>query len=190
LQQFIDPLPGHNATAARALNDLGQVVGVTGDAQTARAFVYGNGTMKNLGVLPGSNVSRAYDINNKGQIVGASATSAGDSWAWQAYKPFIYSNGAIKELPSLGRGGTAYSINDYGQVVGQLGNPFGDYLETTAFVYSGGKMIDLNTLPEVISTHNRIQAAIKINNAGQILAYYAYSSNYVLLTPIRPQPNP
>ena len=67
-------LPGDTSSAAQAINDTGQVVGISNSPGTQRAFLYSNGTMTDLNTLlpPGSGwvLYEATGINNAGQICG------------------------------------------------------------------------------------------------------------------------
>jgi probable HAF family extracellular repeat protein len=80
----------------------------------------------------------------------------------------------MQDLGTLSGGFTAaYAINDAGQVVGLSGS--------RAFLYSGGKMMDLNyLLPQ--GTPATLWSAQAINNRGQILAMGSDGHDY-LLTP-------
>lgn len=60
---------------AYAINDLGQVVGLsfTPGFALLHAFLWQDGTMTDLGALPDWTASRALGINNEGQVVGSSS---------------------------------------------------------------------------------------------------------------------
>ena len=169
-------------TQPHAINNSGQVVGFTGNFGWMRAFLYSNGEMTNLGTLPGDIWSDAYDINNSGQVAGSSFSSASGT-----SRAFIYSN---KEMTNLGTlagdtGSTAYDINDNSQVVGFSFTVNGGlYDRRRAFLYSGGIMIDLNSLIDPTSGW-QLTVAYGINNLGQIVGEGIYNGNTraFLLTP-------
>jgi probable HAF family extracellular repeat protein len=115
-----------------------------------------------------------------------------------SYQAFIYENGAMQALGTLG--GTesyAFDINDVGQVVGNS-NLIGRPNTLNAFLYDDGKMIDLNSWAEIgggALAHDTLLSAVGINDSGQILVDGLYNSGYgppeqaaFLLTPI-PQTN-
>src|SRR6266853_1805874 len=106
---------GGTFSAPRAINEAGQVVGVSQTAtDESRAFLWDNGTMINLGTLPnGSISSEAVAINGRGQIVGRVVTVSRQSRA------FLWDNGNMIDLGTLGGCCTfAQAINGRGQVVG------------------------------------------------------------------------
>jgi probable HAF family extracellular repeat protein len=68
-------------------------------------------TLTDLGTLGGEE-SVAYDLNEKGQVVGKSQTASGD---WHA---FLWKDGSMKDLGSLGGESCACAINEKGEVAG------------------------------------------------------------------------
>jgi probable HAF family extracellular repeat protein len=153
-----------------ALNNSGQVVGylLNRPGPDPIAFLYDDGVMTELGLMPGGYASEANGINDKGQIVGSAYLGAGK-------RAFLYGeNGTMTNLGTLPNPGTygssgAHDINDFGQVVG-----YSDTLEGStdlqpdehAFLYEGGSMKDLGTLPSYDGSR-----ASAINNPGQIVGY-------------------
>ena len=148
---------GGGATAARAMNNLGHVVGDSAlpNAAGQRAYVYRNGQLTNLGTL-GGNYSVAEGINDYGQIVGF-AHRAGAVIG----TAFLYENGKMIDLGTLGGdSSSARDINNHGQIVG-TSNTDGRGLR--AFIYENGHMTDLGTLGGPRSGANAI------NELGQIV---------------------
>lgn len=84
---------GGGETEANAINNVGDVVGCSvraiNGASVARAFVYRNGQMTDIGALTSEGSSCASDINDTGVIVGNSASATGEQRA------FVYQNGTI-----------------------------------------------------------------------------------------------
>lgn len=151
---------------ANAINNHGQVVG---RASNGRAFLYSNGTMKDLGTLQGSfGWSNAKGINNLGQIVGESTYSS----ATNSYRAFLYSNGSMTDLGTMGgEHSSASSINDRGQIVGLTVlrsttsmNKWGEWeSEQWSFLYENGSMSNTPTYMGYADYAN------SINNNGEIV---------------------
>ncbi|MDR3436487.1 hypothetical protein, partial [Telmatospirillum sp.] len=163
---------------ANAINDLGQVVGVTGPAYTSlgmpRAFLWQNGVMADLGALPGATgtngwgfLSNAKGINNAGQVVGWSMTSSGTS-----EHAFLWQNGTMTDLGVLSRGSSseALAINDEGQIVGDtsFGSATGGTV-THATLWQKGSLIDLDG-------NSSSSGAIAIDGAGDIVGWAGTSA--------------
>jgi probable HAF family extracellular repeat protein len=151
----------------------------TGDSD---GFLYSHGVMTDLGTLGGlGSGSFAYSINNAGQVVG-------ESWNLGRTNShaFLYSHGVMTDLGTLGGSITfALGINAAGQVVGQslvCEDRF------SAFLYSGGTMINLNSsLPPDSGWH--FDTATAINDSGQIVGQGTHNGEYhaFLLNPV-PEP--
>lgn len=155
-----------------AVNNSGEVVGWGYGDGGFRAILWSKGHIQDLGTLGGPD-SKAYGINDVGQITGQAYITGGIG-----ADAFLYENGVMKDLgtitsPTGGNGQYAYglSINNHGIVVGEStyqDNPVG--IVYHAFVYSDGKMKDLNRL---IPSHSGwvLWTAYSINDAGQIVGY-------------------
>jgi probable HAF family extracellular repeat protein len=116
-------LGGTTFNAAAAMNDRGQIVGISGlpGNTTYHAFLWQHGVMSDLGTLPGDVLSVAFGINNKGQIVGQSCDASNNCRA------FIWQNGSMTDLNLLVPKGSLYlfyggDINDSGWIVGDSVN--------------------------------------------------------------------
>jgi probable HAF family extracellular repeat protein len=106
---------GNGYSKAYGINNKNQIVGVT----SFHAFLYQNGAMSDLGVLPGDVASEAREINEAGEIIGFSSSEVfgGNK------RPFLYSNGAMRELNTLVDASSkldfnwVYAINNAGQIL-------------------------------------------------------------------------
>ncbi len=164
--------PGDPDGAATAINDQGQVVGISGicanaigGLTAAHAVLWENGAPINIGNLGGVAWNTPTAINNRGDVVGFSDLP-GDSAASPNYHAFLWTkSGGIQDLKTL-PGDTmsiAWGINDQGQVVGQSIGSGG----SRAFLWQNGVMTDLNTIvPQGPLT---LAYANDINSAGQIV---------------------
>ena len=159
-------------------NDIhnGQVVGYTCSTGNAscRAFWVKDGVSTTLPTLGGN--SSANAINGWEQIVGGSKLASG------AQHAFVYANGSILDLQTLGGANSeALDINEAGHVVGVSDTSSG---AQHAFLYRDGVMTDLNTLVPA-SSGWVLQRATGITAGGQIVGIGTVNgvSRGFLLTP-------
>jgi len=176
--QQLPPFPGDVDGAATAINDIGQVVGISGicanaigGASAAHAVLWENGTPTNIGNLGGVAWNTPTAINNKGVVIGFSDLP-GDSAGSPNYHAFLWTkSGGMTDLGTL-PGDTmsvAWGINAQGQVVGQSIGSAG----SRAFLWQNGVMTDLNTL--VAHGPLSLVYANDINESGEIVGG-AYNS--------------
>jgi probable HAF family extracellular repeat protein len=176
--QQLPPFPGDVDGAATAINDPGQVVGISGicanaigGASAAHAVLWENGTPTNIGNLGGVAWNTPTAINNKGVVIGFSDLP-GDSAGSPNYHAFLWTkSGGMTDLGTL-PGDTmsvAWGINAQGQVVGQSIGSAG----SRAFLWQNGVMTDLNTL--VAHGPLSLVYANDINESGEIVGG-AYNS--------------
>jgi probable HAF family extracellular repeat protein len=152
-----------------AINDSGEITGSSSVPDPANpqpagfthAFLYKDGTMRDLGTLDG-NYSWGYGINAFGQATGA-ATLAGNT----ATHAFLYSNGTMHDLGTLpGYDSVGSAINAFGEVTGYLSKTCVEH----AFKYNGGTMTDLGTLGGYLSSGNAINIYGEIVGSSTTIA--------------------
>jgi probable HAF family extracellular repeat protein len=147
----LPPLAQDQDSAATAINDMGQVVGISGECANAvgglsahHAVIWENGVPTDIGNFGGIAWNTPTAINNRGEVVGFS-DFPGDSATNRNYHAFLWTKeGGIKDLSTL-PGDTrsiAWGINNKGQIVGQSsGGPNGSH----AVIWENGVPVDLNS---------------------------------------------
>ncbi len=194
-------MSGDSTSAATAINDEGQAVGISGDCDQAvgrysarHAVLWGkNGKVTEIPNLGGTSWHTPMDINAQGDVVGFSnPPEPGDEVGDFISRAFLWVHGATKatDLKTLPGDlfSEAFAINSRGQVVGVS---FGGVNGSHAFIYQNGVMTDLNGLvgagfPDIL------RSAQDINDAGQITGRAFETSTGKTLTfvatPIPPTP--
>lgn len=148
-----------------AINELGVVGGnIFVGGEHTRGFLLHNGVVEEIGTF-GGDFSPLAAINNHGAATGYAAFPGPSGGSY--FHAYIYQDGTLLDLGTLGSVETdsrGTDINDLGQVVG--------YTNSAAFLYSGGKMIELGGLGDGGGFANAL------NEAGVIVG-----SSYSPLTP-------
>ncbi|MGA8223840.1 MAG: hypothetical protein WB780_19485 [Candidatus Acidiferrales bacterium] len=171
------PYPGDSDTAATAINDRGQVVGISGACDVAvgatsalHAVMWDNGQVINLGSFGSAGWNTPMDINNRGDVVGFANVLPDvftDGQLNGNFTAFLKTrDGQIQNLGHLDgdTNSSALGINNQGQIVGQsFGGPEG----TQAFIYENGKMLPLQSFLPAGSTLTLLFAQ-SINDFGEI----------------------
>jgi probable HAF family extracellular repeat protein len=127
------------------------------------AFAQASYTVIDLGTLGGT-YSAGLGINAYAEVTGTASTTRD-----AAGHVFLFSDGTMTDLGSLGGLSIGYAINASGEVTGYS---MLDYSTSHAFIYSAGSMKDLGTLGSGNS------AGAGINASGQVTGY---SSNHAFL---------
>lgn len=176
--QELPPLPGDSTSAATAINDVGQVVGISGacgiavgDISAAHAVLWQGGVPIDLGSLGGHSWNTPTAINNHGTIVGFSLRAGQDGT--RNFQAFVWtSTHGLQPLPMPATDirSEALGINDKDQIVGLSRAPTG----LRAVLWQNGAFADLNNLVSPGSPY--LLYANDINDAGEIVGE-AYDPN-------------
>jgi len=200
--------------SVKVINDAGTVVGTADtsvltpvaagfnpigkpDFFISHAFVWRDGSLKDLGALPGGTYSFAAAINQGGQIAGTSENNQIDPASGNPeFHAVLWQNDKILDLGTLGGSASfAATLNDRGQVIGEALNDVPDPLsilgsgdgttltQTRAFLWQNGKMNDLGTLGGPDSW------AMYINDRGQVTGT-SYTNDVVGPNALSPQSDP
>jgi probable HAF family extracellular repeat protein len=190
----LPPLPGGDTvSAATALNDRGQVVGISGICDQAvgrfsaiHSVLWEDGRPIEIGDLGGVAWNTPMAINPFGDVVGFANASAADDGNFNP-RAFLWTRAdGIRNLGAVPGDVTsqATGINKWRQVVGQSCDADGN---CRGFLWQNGGMRDLNDLApgydDVITTANDIDDRGRIT--GQ--AFDADTGEFVafLATPVR-----
>lgn len=168
----LPPLPGDSTSTGNAINDRGQIVGISGNCSNAvggfsarTAVLWENGKPIDLGNFGAPAWNTPVGINNQGAVVGF-ANAAGTEGDIFNDRPFIWTKrDGIQDLGTLpdDTRGQALSVNERGQVVGVSRVTSAD---NTAVIWEKGKINDLNALAPGYDGH--LLFAGDINDAGVI----------------------
>ena len=170
----LPPLAPDPDSAATAINDKDQVVGISGlcsvavgGASAEHALLWENGVPTDLGNIGGQAWNTPVALNNHGQIVGFANTS-GDENAPLSPTAFIWTKASgMKAIPPYGTdtNDIAFDVNEKGQIVGQSFNANSG--ASRAIFWQNNVLSDLNTLV-IQPTSLYLTLAQGINDAGEI----------------------
>ncbi len=189
----LPPLAGDSTSAATAINDRGQVIGISGICDqaagrfsAAHAVLWGNGVPTSLGSFGGVAWNTPMAINQQGDVVGFANASAADADNFNP-RAFLWRKGTgLQPLAALPGHLTsqAIGINERRHIVGQSCDADGN---CRAVIWRGCDATDLNAVmhaasPLVLTTANDIDDLGRIT--GQ--AFDTASSRYVafVATPV------
>ena len=177
-------LDGGYESIASSVNSQGQVVGLAlngipdpdsmfGLGYQARAYLWQNGAMQDLGTLGGPD-AWAFVVNERGQVAGNSYTSFDPSERCAQFETgflttgaFLWEKGTMKDLGNFGGTCTfAFDLNNRGQVVG--GSALAGDQGQHPFLWDGKELRDLHTFGGDNGT------AIAINEAGDAVGWATY----------------
>lgn len=176
--QDLPLFPGDTSGAATAINDKGQIVGISGICDQAvgrhtakHAVLWENGNVIDLGNLGAQWWNTPTAINKKGDVVGFAGDPAfveGDivhAFIWTKHdgiQPLLALPGRVPEHVDS----EAYGINKHSQVVGISCDA--DFVDCRAVIWDKNSAIptDLNDLKGGFSA--RLESAKDINDEGEI----------------------
>jgi probable HAF family extracellular repeat protein len=167
----LPPLAGDTTSAATAINDRGDVVGISGICDRAvgrfsarHAVLWHDGQPTDLGRLGGVAWNTPMAIDQRGDVVGFANVGAGGGFSAHAFR--WTRHGGIEDLGTLPGDTTsqALGVNDRGEVVGTSCDA--DFT-CRAVVWQNGAIADLNELVER-PPGEHLLAANDVNDAGMI----------------------
>jgi probable HAF family extracellular repeat protein len=171
-------LAGDSSGAATAINDRGQIVGISGICDqavgrfTARhAVLWDKGEVIDIGNLGGVAWHTPNAINRHGEVVGFSNFSAADGGEYHPHAFLWKEEDGIRDLETLPApyddNSDAWGINKRGQAVGRSCDVDGN---CHAFLWQDGVMTDLNCLVDSdgCDPEDTLIAAFDIDDRGRI----------------------
>jgi probable HAF family extracellular repeat protein len=186
----LHPYPGDLDGAATAINQRGEAAGISGICDGAigggtaeHMVVWRHGQLeRELPTLGGTYWNTPMDINDRGNVVGFSDLPGDGPTNGQAnFQAFFWSRRPYRCQGVTSRGGgtcdlgalgpnlisQALGVNNRDQVVGTSQLQVGSALANHAFIWQGGKMLDLNNMV-VPGTTLTLTIAQDINDRGEI----------------------
>ncbi len=184
-------LPDDKYGWAAGINSAGVIVGVSANPAKSRPFIYKDGKTEALPLPQGAMWGEANAINDAGVVVGAYRID-------KAYVACCWTDGEFKSLGTLTGfpNSKALDVNDAGDIVGvcELDVPFlGDgpvpheLVESHAFLYRDGKMLDINKLIPGLNEDWLVYRINSINKSGMMAGEFSKKGDPFfgcILTPI------
>lgn len=172
----LPPLPGDSTSAATAINDKGQIVGISGacgvavgDVSAAHSVIWENGVPTRIGDFGGHTWNTPTAINNDGVVVGFSLPA--DKEGTRFYRAFVWTRETgtrmLDQIAGDGRS-AAFGINDDGQIVG-VSRTAGALLRAVIWENADAAVKNLNDLVAAGSPYLLI--AGDVSNGGAIAGY-------------------
>jgi probable HAF family extracellular repeat protein len=183
----LPPLPGDSTSAATAINDKGQVVGISGacgvavgDVSAAHAVIWENEVPTRIPDFGGHAWNTPTAINNDGVVVGFSLPAAADGTRF--YRAFVWTkeNGTkmLDQIPGDVRS-AAFGINNDGTIVGLSRTP-GALLRAVVWQDAEAQIKNLNDLS--VSGSPYLLIGGDVNAGGEIAGFTGNGSGF-LATP-------
>ena len=172
----LPPLPGDSTSAATAINDKGQVVGISGacgvavgDVSAAHAVIWENGVPTRIPDFGGHAWNTPTAINNDGVVVGFLLPAAADGTRF--YRAFVWTKGGgtkmLDQIPGDVRS-AAFGLNEDGTIVG-LSRTAGALLRAVIWQDPDAPIKNLNDLTVTGSPYLLI--AGDVNAGGEIAGF-------------------
>ena len=172
----LPPLPGDSTSAATAINDKGQVVGISGacgvavgDVSAAHAVIWENGVPTRIPDFGGHAWNTPTAINNDGVVVGFSLPAAADGTRF--FRAFVWTKEAgtkmLDQIPGDVRS-AAFGINEDGTIVGFSRTP-GALLRAVIWSNADAPIKNMNDIAETGSPYLLI--AGDVNASGEIAGF-------------------
>lgn len=189
---LLPPLPGSSYSYARAVNNLGQIIGSTQNQNgiPKAAFWSSQTAVAQELETSGGNSANAYatDINDDSQITGYYTTSgSGNVNAWEGVRWIRDDRGRFSPddlpqpvLPPIGVYTAGYGINNTGQIVGSGPTSQPDTLQA-ALLWSPADVV--HELDVIDPTYFVEFQAVEINNNGVAVGWATDST--ARATPLR-----
>jgi probable HAF family extracellular repeat protein len=188
------PLPGDSTSAAVAINDRGQVVGISGACGTAVGGVSARhavlwdaqGQPHDLGNIGGTQWNTPDAINDRGVVTGFANVAAAPTAGTLYPHAFIWTaQTGMRDLGTLpgDQISEGLGINDQDQIVGLSCQA--NFVNCRAFIWQDGRMLNLNTL--VTGFSGTLANAGDINDRGVVTGQASIGSSTAayIATPVR-----